>query len=57
MAAKLKNIYCEQCKGQCWKGINKNAETQKAAMKMFGVIPNNCVNPQIGKPLCPYAEQ
>lgn len=49
--------YCEECKGSCWKGENKNAETQKAALEMFGIIPNRCVTPQVGKSLCPYKKQ
>ena len=49
--------FCGQCKGVCWKGDEKNAETQKAAFKMFGIIPNTCVAPQIGKSLCPYRKK
>lgn len=53
---KSTNEYCEQCKGQCWKGVHNNAETQKAAMEKFGIIPNNCVNGETGTVYCPYTK-
>ena len=48
------NIYCSQCKGVCWKGVQNNAETQKAALEMFGIIPNNCVNGEGNVIHCPF---
>ena len=45
---------CERCKGKCW-DPKSNIATQENALKMFGIIPNNCVIPQIGAHKCPYA--
>lgn len=50
--------FCTTCKGKCWKGINNNAETQKAAQEMFGIVPNRCViSIKDGHPesKCPYS--
>lgn len=59
MATGLKSVgtYCEQCKGECWKGIDNNAATQAAALEKFGVIPNNCVISNLGNKKvshCPF---
>ncbi len=46
------NVYCSKCKGSC---IRKtSSETQAAAMKMFGIIPNACVPNLKGINRCPY---
>lgn len=55
MATQTKD-FCMECKGTCWKGRNNNAETQKAALEMFGIIPNKCVNGESNKVYCPYAK-
>lgn len=47
-----KDIYCQQCKGSCARATS--AETQKAARKMFGITPNNCIANIEGKSRCPY---
>lgn len=50
--------YCNTCKGKCWKGVDNNAETQKAARAMFdGKLPNQCVVGHGGgdSVRCPYA--
>ena len=52
---KSQSSACQKCNGRCWKGPENNAETQKAAMKMFGFIPNNCVNGEGGVIHCPYS--
>lgn len=59
MAASVNSLktvgtYCEQCKGTCWKGLDNNAATQRAASEKFGIIPNNCVNGEGGVSHCPY---
>lgn len=56
MQLNRKSLYCEQCKGSCWKGKSNNADTQKAAQEKFGIIPNNCVNGQDNYAYCPYAK-
>lgn len=43
--------FCSICNGVCW-NKNDNFKTQMAARKMFGIIPNKCVNSSIG-PVCP----
>lgn len=48
------DIYCNQCRGECW-NAKDNAATQTAALKKFGIIPNKCVNSCNGKTHCSYA--
>lgn len=48
------NIYCSKCKARCWVP-NNNKKTQQNAIKMFGIIPNNCVNEKNGRPKCSFA--
>ena len=48
-------FYCNKCKGSCWDKTN-NAATQAAAKKMFGIIPNLCVNEDNGNYKCPNAK-
>lgn len=49
------NVYCSKCKGSC---IRKtSSETQAAAMKMFGIIPNACVPNLKGINRCPYKKK
>ena len=55
MSYKQQRFYCEKCNGQCWKESD-NFATQKADKQMFGVIPNDCVNSQIGFPKCPHSK-
>ena len=43
---------CIKCNGACWD--ENQAERQKNAIKMFGVIPNNCVDSEIDGPRCPF---
>ena len=45
---------CRECRGACLDKTNPS-QTQKNAMKMFGVIPNNCVPDEDGTSRCPYA--
>ncbi len=51
-----KDLYCERCKGTCW-NEKDNSKTQNAAYKMFGIIPNNCVNGEGGVIHCPNAKK
>lgn len=46
---------CNQCQGQCW-NPKDNSATQKAARKMFGITPNNCLPDFNGKTRCPYSK-
>lgn len=46
--------FCNTCRGICW-NEKDNIATQVAAYKMFGIIPNKCVNSSTGQQLCPYA--
>ncbi len=48
------DVNCDKCKGKCWDS-SSNANTQTAALKMFGSIPNKCVNGENGVVHCPYA--
>lgn len=57
MAANVKSLasispMCLVCKGKCWNPDSQKA-TQEAAMKMFGVIPNHCVNSEGNIVMCP----
>ncbi len=60
ISRKLKRQYaniseeCKQCNGSCWRANNQVA-TQKKARKMFGVIPNHCINGAENAVRCPAA--
>ena len=45
---------CHKCQGKCW-DKNSQKNTQQNAVKMFGSIPNDCVNNANNTPRCPYA--
>lgn len=46
------NKYCDKCKGACWD--DDQSKRQENSYKMFGVIPNKCVDSEIDGPKCPY---
>ena len=43
---------CIECKGKCYVPGNQ-AKTQTNARKMFGKLPNPCVDSEGGIPACP----
>lgn len=45
---------CHQCKGACWVP-NNQSQTQENAKKLFGTIPNKCVNSSNNIVQCPAA--
>ena len=48
---------CVKCKGQCWRGVDNNLETQKAVREMFdGELSCYCVIGSRGEVHCPYAK-
>ena len=47
------DLHCQECKGQCFVA-GDNAKTQKNALQLFGIIPNNCVNSKNGEVHCPF---
>ena len=49
---KTDSKYCRECKGSCLRPTS--VETQKVAMKRFGIIPNGCVESMAGRSHCPY---
>lgn len=48
------STHCTKCKGTCWDASSQK-KTQENAMKMFGIIPNNCVNGEHNAVKCPFA--
>lgn len=45
---------CKQCKGSCWDPKSQK-KTQENARKLFGKLPNNCVNGTDSVVRCPAA--
>lgn len=43
---------CKKCKGQCYV-VGDQAKTQANARKMFGILPNPCVDAEGGFSMCP----
>lgn len=47
------DLKCQQCAGKCWD--KDQSKRQAKARAMFGgVIPNSCVDAEIGGTRCPF---
>lgn len=46
------DVKCQQCAGKCWD--KDQFKRQQKALEMFGQIPNNCVDAEIGGTRCPF---